>query len=172
MAVDVGTGSGCIACALAVERPDVDVIAIDVSLEAARIARRNITAVGVRDRVRVLAGDLLAPVGGRIDLVVANLPYLPSALIPTLAPEVTEHEPRLALDGGPDGLSLVRRLLADVRPPRVGAIALETAGARQSTIVADLVRTAGFASTAVRRDLAGVERFVTAHVGARIERRS
>jgi release factor glutamine methyltransferase len=165
LVVDVGTGSGCIACALAVERPDVDVVAIDVSPEAVRIARRNITAAGVRDRVRVLVGDLLAPIGGAVDLVVANLPYLPSALIATLAPEVAHHEPRLALDGGPDGLSLVRRLLAGAWAPRVGAIALETAGAGQSAIVAELARVAGFESATVCRDLAGVDRFVTARAG-------
>jgi len=173
--VDVGTGSGCIACALAIERPDVDVIAIDVSMEALRIARGNAAAAGVSDRVRLLAGDLLAPLGRAADLVIANLPYLPSALIPTLAPEVTDHEPRLALDGGPDGLALVRRLLADVKPPRVRAIALEIAGAEQSGIVAELAHTAGFSEVAVRRDLAGVERFVTARterdVTARTERR-
>jgi release factor glutamine methyltransferase len=162
--VDVGTGSGCIACAVAVERPDVAVIAIDVSTDAARIARQNAAAATVSDRVRVLSGDLLAPVGGSIDLVIANLPYLPSALIPTLAPEVTDHEPRRALDGGPDGLSLIRRLLADARPPQVRAIALETAGAEQSTVVADLARAAGFADVAVRRDFVGIERFVTARV--------
>jgi release factor glutamine methyltransferase len=158
---DVGTGSGCIACAVALERPDADVIAVDVSVDAAGVARANAGAAGVGDRVRVVAADLLTALAGPVDLLIANLPYLPSASIPALAPEVADHEPRLAIDGGTDGLALVRRLLADVRPLRVRAVALETAGAGQSAIVADLVRGAGFADVMVRRDLAGVPRFVT-----------
>ncbi|MBI1845500.1 MAG: peptide chain release factor N(5)-glutamine methyltransferase [Candidatus Rokubacteria bacterium] len=172
LVVDVGTGSGCVACAIASARPDADVVAVDLSPAAAAVARANAESLGLAERVRALIGDLLAPVGAaRADLVVANLPYLPRASLAGLEPEVREHEPALALDGGADGLDVIRRLVADA--PRVlrpgGRLVLETAGGAQATAVAALLGRAGFHDVAVRRDLAGVGRFVggTAHaVGA------
>ncbi|MBI4637433.1 MAG: peptide chain release factor N(5)-glutamine methyltransferase [Candidatus Rokubacteria bacterium] len=163
LVVDVGTGSGCVACALAHERPDIDVIALDASPAAARVAQENARALGLADRLRVVAADLLAPVRGRgADLIVSNLPYLPTALLPSLAPEVRDHEPPTALDGGVDGLVWIRRLVGGV--PRAlrpaGALVLETAGGPQATAVAELLRGAAFVGVSVRRDLAGVARFV------------
>jgi release factor glutamine methyltransferase len=162
---DVGTGSGCIACSLAHERPDASVVAIDCSRAALAVARGNVEALGVGRRVRLVAADLLeAAAPGSLDLVVANLPYLPGPLLPSLPPEVREHEPRLALDGGSDGLRYLRRLAADGR--RVlradGILALETAGGSQAGAVAALLGDMDYGQVRVRADLAGVERFVAA----------
>jgi len=167
LAIDVGTGSGCIACALACERPDLDVIAVDVSPAAAAVARDNARALGVAARVRVVAADLLECVRGlRADLIVSNPPYLPTAIVPELEPEVRAHEPRLALDGGPDGLALIRRIAATARRclKPSGALALETAGDAQAEAAAALLRGAGLQAVAVRADLAGVDRFVAGRV--------
>ena len=168
LAIDVGTGSGCIACALAAERPGVRVIAVDGSPAAAAVARRNVDALGLAGRVAVVAGDLLTPVAtADADLVVANLPYIPTALLPTLSPEVARHEPRTALDGGVDGLAVIRRLIATARPRLAagGALVLETAGDTQAPTVVQLMRTAGFTGVATRCDLAGIERFVAGRCG-------
>lgn len=163
LAVDLGTGSGCVACALASERPDLEVLAVDVSHAAAAVARGNALALGLDRRVGVIAADLLdAVAAGRADLIVSNPPYLPSALVPTLEPEVGRWEPRIALDGGPDGLAVMRTLVAGVR--RVlrpgGGLVLETAGGSQAVAVAGLLHAAGFGTVAVRADFAGVDRFV------------
>ena len=128
--IDVGTGSGCIACALACERPDVRVLALDVSPGAVALARDNVAALGLAGCVTVEVSDLFAALGPvRADLIVSNPPYLPSEVIPTLAPEVSRHDPRLALDGGPDGLAVIRRLV-DGRAPVAGARRLARAGDR------------------------------------------
>jgi release factor glutamine methyltransferase len=162
-AVDLGTGSGCIACALAAERPDLDVVAIDVSPAAAAVARDNAIALGLAARIRVVAADLLAGVRDLgADLIVSNPPYLPTGLVPELPPEVRTHEPVVALDGGADGLALIRRIAAIAhRALRAsGVLVVETAGGAQATAAAALLRTADFAQVAVRADLAGVDRFV------------
>jgi release factor glutamine methyltransferase len=169
--IDVGTGSGCIACALASERPDVRVVAVDASPAAAAIARENVAALGLGDRVSVVEGDLYAGIGRDesapadlpADLVVSNPPYVPTGVIDTLAPEVAEHEPRAALDGGPDGLGVIRRLVSEApRRLRAGApLVLETFGDAQAAAVMDLMRAARFADVTSRRDLNGVVRFVS-----------
>jgi release factor glutamine methyltransferase len=163
LAIDLGTGSGCIACALASERPDLDVIAVDVSPAAAAVARDNTRALGLASRVGVVAADLLDGIRDLgADLIVSNPPYLPSALVPELSPEVRIHEPRLALDGGADGLALIRRIATTarryLRPS--GALAVETAGGDQTEAAAALLRTAGWDRVAVRADLVGIDRFV------------
>ena len=163
LAIDLGTGSGCIACALASERPDLDVIAVDVSPAAAAVARDNAQALGLAARVGVVAADLLDGVRDLgADLIVSNPPYLPSTLVPELAPEVRIHEPRLALDGGADGLTLIRRIATTarryLRPS--GALAIETAGDDQVEAAAALLRAAGWDRVTVRADLVGIERFV------------
>lgn len=163
LAIDVGAGSGCIACAIAAERPAARIIAVDRSAAAAAVARANVAMVGVADRVSVVVGDLLTALGDACaDLVVANLPYVPTSTLATLSPEVTEHEPRGALDGGADGLAEIRRLVA-AAPARIvpgGCLVMETAGGTQASAVVGLMRTAGFTEVATRRDLVGVERFV------------
>lgn len=168
LAVDVGTGSGCIACAIAAERPAARVIAVDRSPAAAAVARANADVLGLADRVGVVAADLLAPLGDvRADLVVANLPYVPTATYATLSPEVAEHEPRSAVDGGIDGLAEIRRLVAAAPAwlARGGWLVVETAGGTQAPEVVALMRTAGFTEVATRRDLAGVGRFVAGRCG-------
>ena len=163
LAIDVGTGSGCIACALAAERPDLDVVAVDVSPAAAAVARENARALALAARVRVIAADLFDGIRGlRADLIVSNPPYLPSALMPELPPEVRIHEPRLALDGGNDGLAVIRRLAVAARRylRAAGALVVETAGGAQVAAAAALLRRAGWDQVAVRADLAGIDRFV------------
>ncbi|CAI8051278.1 Release factor glutamine methyltransferase [Geodia barretti] len=108
---DVGTGSGAIAVNLAIHLPAARIYAVDISEPALDVAAWNIRAHSVADRIRLGHGDLLEPVPESVDLIVANLPYIPTDRIPTLQPEV-QCEPGAALDGGPDGLDLVRRLLA------------------------------------------------------------
>jgi release factor glutamine methyltransferase len=163
LAIDVGTGSGCIACALASERADLDVVAVDVSPAAAAVARDNVRALDLAGRVRVVAADLFAGLRDiRADLIVSNPPYLPSALMPELPPEVRIHEPRLALDGGSDGLAVIRRIATAARPYMrpSGALVVETAGDDQASAAAALLRGAGWDQVAVRSDLVGIDRFV------------
>jgi release factor glutamine methyltransferase len=163
LAIDVGTGSGCIACALVSERADLDVVAVDVSPAAAAVARENVRALDLAGRVRVVAADLFAGLRDiRADLIVSNPPYLPSALMPELPPEVRIHEPRLALDGGSDGLAVIRRIATAARPylRPSGVLVVETAGGDQASAAAALLRGAGWDQVAVRGDLVGIERFV------------
>ena len=163
LVIDVGTGTGCIACAMAWERPSANVIALEASPRAAALARDNIAALGLSGRVRVEVSDLfsaLAPV--RADVIVSNPPYLPTDLIPTLSPEVSRHDPRIAMDGGPDGLAVIRRIAAQSPAWLVpdGALVFETGGVPQVRYVTGLMEAAGFRALETRRDLAGVERFV------------
>jgi len=163
LALDLGTGSGCIACALAAGRSDLEVVAFDVSLAAAAVARDNARALDLAPRVRVVVADLLEGVRGlSADLIVSNPPYLPTGLVAGLEPEVRSHEPRIALDGGADGLALIRRLAAVGRTclRRAGVLVVETAGGAQAAEATSLLRGAGFQSVAIRADLAGVDRFV------------
>lgn len=155
--LDVGTGSGCLAVTLALELPGSAVTATDVSLAALAVARRNVAALGAR--VALVAADLTSPVASGFDLVVANLPYLASAEIELLTPEVRDHDPRSALDGGPDGLDQVRRLLPQL--PAIlapGAHALLELGAEQAAELARGPLPEGLAPAGVERDLGGVER--------------
>jgi release factor glutamine methyltransferase len=158
---DIGTGSGALALALAKTRPAAEVFAVDVSPDALAVARANAERLGLA--VSFLEGSLVEPLRALapFDLIVANLPYVRSGDIAGLAPEV-RTEPRLALDGGADGLDLVRRLVADA--PAVltpgGALVLEI-GAGQAGDTAALCRAAGFEDVRARADLGGVERVVS-----------
>jgi release factor glutamine methyltransferase len=160
--VDVGTGSGAIALAIKSARPDVEVLAIDRSPGAAEVARANAERLALA--VEILVGDLLAPASSRapFDVIVSNPPYIPSGDLPQLAPEVL-REPHDALDGGPDGLAVLRRLITDARPllRESGALVLEV-GAGQARHVADLLKRAGYATPTVTRDLAAIDRIVSA----------
>jgi release factor glutamine methyltransferase len=115
--VDAGTGSGCIAVALAVRLPECTITAVDISPAALAVARRNVARHGVAERVELILGDLLTPCPGPVDLIVSNPPYVPAGERPSLPASVRMHEPWLALDGGPDGLAVIRRLL--VQAPAV-----------------------------------------------------
>jgi release factor glutamine methyltransferase len=114
LALDLGTGSGCLAITLARNVPAAEIHATDVSGDALQVARLNAESHGVSGRLRWHEGDIFAamPAGLRFDLIVSNPPYIPSARIKTLDPEVREHEPYSALDGGADGLDFYRRLAA------------------------------------------------------------
>ncbi len=162
LAVDVGTGSGAIACALARERDDLDVVATEISPRAADVARANAAALGLAERVTVVVADGLPALPRRADLVVANPPYLPTAWLAALEPEVRDHDPRPAVDGGPDGLAVVRPLVPAAAAVLAGGatLALETAGGEQAVVVGGLMRAAGLTDVVVARDLAGVDRFV------------
>ncbi len=160
--IDVGTGSGIIAVSIAVNRPRARVSAIDRSLAALAVARRNAERHGVSDRIHFLEQDLLDPSAslGQADLICANLPYIPSDDLAAL--EVSRHEPRLALDGGPDGLDLIRRLISQSMSllAPYGALLLEIE-ARQGTAVKALASSAyPDARVQVLRDLAGLDRVV------------
>lgn len=163
LVIDVGTGTGCLACAIAWERPDARVIALEVSSRAAAVARDNVAALGLAGRVSVHVSDLFAALApAHADVVVCNPPYLPTGLIPTLSPEVSRHDPRIAIDGGADGLGVIRRVVEHTPAWLVpgGALVMETAGGAQAREVVALMESADFTSLATRRDLAGVERFV------------
>jgi release factor glutamine methyltransferase len=157
---DVGTGSGALAVTLAKLRPDAVVFASDLSAGALEVARGNAERLGVA--VTFFEGDLAAPLlpHAPFRLMVANLPYIPSADLAALPPEV-RAEPALALDGGADGLDLVRRLIgaAPALLAAGGALALEI-GAGQAAATTALLAAAGFVEISVRPDLAGVERVV------------
>jgi release factor glutamine methyltransferase len=165
--VDVGTGCGAIALAVATHLPAARLTAIEASQDAIDLARRNAERLGLDERVRFVLGDLLSPLGGYArrepaDILVANLPYIPSGEWEGLAPEIRCFEPRAALDGGPDGLRLIERLLAQA-PARVrspGAVVLEI-GYDQAAAVVTLARQAfPAAAIAVKKDLASLDRAV------------
>ncbi len=164
--VDVGTGSGCIALSLAAERPHAQVHATDISAPALEVARENARRLGLAGRVAFYLGQLLEPVSGlegHVDLVVSNPPYVDAAERDTLAPEVRDHEPQLALFPPGDALSVYRRLVPaaeDVLAPG-GALVLEIAPSLAGG-VAGLMAAAGFVGTEVRNDLAGRARVVLA----------
>ena len=162
-ALDLGTGSGAIALALATERPHAALTATDLSTAALAVARRNAEALGLAERVRFLPGDGFAPVAGeRFDVIASNPPYVAEADAAGLAPEL-RHEPALALFAPGDGTALLRRIAAEagtyLRPG--GLLALELAPAQAGDVTQCLVA-AGFAEIAEHRDLAGLVRAVSA----------
>ncbi len=158
--LDVGTGSGAIAIAIAQERPSCDVYATDHSEGALRIARRNAARAGTK--VQFHRADLargLDVLEGCVDLLVSNPPYVRSADIPKLAPEVRDWDPRAALDGGPDGLGFYRRIFAEAGPLLAdGADVVLEVGDGQAEDVLELGRRAGYAPLGTRVDLTGTPR--------------
>jgi len=158
--VDVGTGSGCVAVALAANLPEATVCAIEISPAALAVARRNVERHGVTDRVQLMVGDVFNPRPSPSDLIVSNPPYVRTGDCALLPASVRNHEPRLALDGGPDGLAIVRQLLAQapavLRPG--GGILIEI-GADQGDAASRLAHTYFPEATArVHPDLAGRDR--------------
>jgi release factor glutamine methyltransferase len=162
--LDLCTGSGCVAIAFAKERPTWRVTAVDLSPDAASVARENVQRAGVVHNLAVLEGDLFAalPAGAVFELITANPPYIPSADIAGLDADVRDFEPRLALDGGADGLDITRRLVSEAMRylSPGGRLALE-GGFDQAPAVAQLLETAGFSEIARAKDLAGIERVVS-----------
>jgi len=157
--IDVGTGCGAVALALAQERPDLRVSAADVSPRALALARENTRALGIDVALR--RADLLAGLPDEFDAVLANLPYVAERERELLAPEIA-HEPSLALFAGASGLDAIRALIAQAASrKRIELLALEV-GAGQAGTVAALMRERRFARVEVERDLAGIERVVVA----------
>lgn len=156
--VDVGTGSGAIALALAHERPDLEVLATDISPGALDVARANAARLGLDGAVTFHAGDLLAGVGP-VDAVLSNPPYVAEGERGSLAPEITRHEPPGALFAGEDGLDVIRRLVPAAAEAGARLLAIEL-GEGQADAVARLMHEAGFVAVHARRDLAGIERVV------------
>jgi release factor glutamine methyltransferase len=157
---DVCTGSGCVAIALACERPGARVIATDISADALLVARRNARRLQVASRVNFVTTDLLAGISGTFDLIVSNPPYVPEPDRSTMQQEVREHEPALALFAGSDGLSAIRRLAADsVAHLPAGGVLMFEFGAGQETAVDRLIAaTAGLRMEDIKRDLQGIPR--------------
>lgn len=155
-ALDFGTGSGCLAITLAVKCPAARVMALDVSAEALSVAGRNVARHGVGDRVECIEGDGLAavPAERRFDLIISNPPYIPSAEIAGLQPEVRDFDPRLALDGGADGLESYRLLARDAGSLlRTGGHMMLEIGDGQAEALCALFTEAGWTVEAVHNDL-------------------
>lgn len=164
-ALDVGTGSGAVAIALATRGPDLRIIAVDVSPDALEVARANAAAHGVAGRIDLRQSDLLASVSERVDIVVANLPYLSERSVDEWVGErmSLRFEPRAAVLAGPDGLDVIRRCIPQV--PRVlapGGAAFFECDPPQSAEVAALLERALGGPVRIHRDLAGAERVVEA----------
>jgi release factor glutamine methyltransferase len=158
--LDVGTGSGAVALALKDERADLTVTGSDVSEDALGLARANAERLGLE--VDWLRADLLVGLPEAFDAVIANLPYVAESDRALLAPEIVRHEPPGALFSGADGLDAIRALASQLScRGRIAFVALEV-GAGQAPAVAALLRAAGFAKLECNRDLAGMERVVTA----------
>ena len=164
--LDLGTGSGCLLLSLLAARPSAHGVGTDISEAALAVARRNAAALGVGERARFHAGDWFAALPAAtppFDLILSNPPYIPSAEIDHLMPEVAGYEPRLALDGGADGCDAYRRILRDAaRHLRPGGWLVFEIGADQEDAVTAAIASAGFVDTATVRDLASRPRVVAA----------
>ena len=166
--LDLGLGSGCLLLTLLKELPNARGVGLDVSHEALDVAQGNAQALGVADRATLLHGDWCEPdwtrpLGGPFDLVVSNPPYIEAGTIDGLMPEVARYEPRLALDGGPDGLAPYR-LIAAAAPQLVvrGGHLLVEIGEGQAVEITDLFETAGLHVAAPVKDLGGIDRVLRA----------
>jgi release factor glutamine methyltransferase len=160
---DLGTGSGAILIALLSELPAARGVATDISEEALAVARRNAERTGVLPRIEFCRTSFTHGPDGPFDVVVANPPYIMSSAIDDLAPEVRNHDPRAALDGGEDGLDAYRAILArsGVLLAKDGLLAFEV-GHEQGEVVAALCRDSGLSDVRIRSDLAGADRVVMA----------
>ena len=164
---DIGTGSGCIAVALAKALPTARLFATDCSSPALRVGLQNAERHGVQDRVRFLRGDLLEPLGrvgmeGQVSVLVSNPPYIPDGQLELLQPEVGDYEPRVALSGGPDGLAMYRRLLQDaalfVKPG--GFLVMEVGQGQAQPVCQMASKLDGYGGIRTLEDNAGIERVV------------
>jgi release factor glutamine methyltransferase len=160
--LDVGTGSGAIALAIADELPEAEIVATDIYPDALDVARANVARLGLEARVGLAQGSLAA---GSFDLLVANMPYVTEREWQTLEPELRDWEPRGALTPGPTGLEAIDSLLGELSispSTSARAIGLEV-GEGQAQVVSDLIRRAGYTRVDVRSDLAGIKRVVVGH---------
>ena len=161
--LDLGVGSGAIILAILAERPNAKGLGIDVSEEALAVARDNAAHLGLGGRVALLRGDWTAGLSDdSFDLVTANPPYIATDVIETLEPEVRVHEPRLALDGGPDGLDAYRLLAPEIlRVLKPGGRFFVEIGYDQKTAVEALFREAGAVDVSTQQDLSALDRVVS-----------
>jgi release factor glutamine methyltransferase len=163
--VDVGTGSGILAITLALERPGLEVSAVDLSEDALALARENAERFGVLEQIAFRRTDLLDQMAGLFDWIVANLPYIPTEELSTLQREV-KFDPTCALDGGKDGLTIIKRLIESV-PGKIvsnGLIALEL-GQGQAEEVSGFMADQNYRDISIRKDYQGVERLLIARHG-------
>ncbi|MHB0871394.1 MAG: peptide chain release factor N(5)-glutamine methyltransferase [Chloroflexota bacterium] len=166
LAVELGTGSGAVAIVLAMRRPGLRVVAVEESEAALSMARANATLHNVADRIEFREGDLLDGVRERIDLLVANLPYIPTGEIDSLMPDVRDYEPREALDGGPDGTAVIRRALEQAvdlvdRPASLLFEIGDGQGDRLTAVARGLYPNA---AVQILRDYAGLERILSIEI--------
>lgn len=161
--LDLGVGSGTILLAVLAERPAAKGLGVDASAEALAVARDNAASLDLNNRAALMHGDWTAGLGdGGFDVVVSNPPYIPTAVIDTLEPEVRDHEPRLALDGGDDGLDAYRLLAPEIlRVLKPGGMFAVEIGHDQSKAVEALFKTAGAQQVKTIKDLSTHDRVVT-----------
>ena len=163
---DIGTGTGAIALSVLHYTEGTRADVVDISHAAAEVARENAERLGLAERIEVHVGDLTAPLAGRsYDVILSNPPYIPTADIATLMPEVRSHEPHLALDGGRDGLTIYRRLAADAPALlRDGGMLAVEVGINEARDVAALMEMhARIVRTEIHKDLGGIERVVVGY---------
>ncbi len=163
--LDVGTGSGVLAITFALERPELEVSAVDLSKDALALAQENAESLGVSDRIAFHCSDLLEHTEGPFHWIVANLPYIPTADLRELQREV-KYDPPLALDGGKDGLTIIKRLIESV-PGKIasnGLIALEL-GQGQAQQLSGFMASQNYRDISIKKDYQGVERLLIARHG-------
>ena len=159
--LDLGTGGGCLLLALLHELPAACGLGIDRSPEALAVAERNASALGLADRAQFALGDWAGGLSGSFDLIVSNPPYIPRDEIPSLMPEVSRHEPLIALDGGVDGLDCYRQLAPQIAARLApGGLALLEVGLGQADSATAILAAAGLEPAGVRADLGGRKRCV------------
>ncbi len=167
--LDLCTGSGCIAVALARELPQAQILATDASAQAVSVARGNARRHGVADRIRFFEGDLFGPleeldIRGQVDIIASNPPYIPSGDFGSLQPEVRDYEPGMALLAGPEGIEVHRRIIQEAPDflSRRGSLIMEM-GMGQAEALSRLIReNSEYASIEVLKDLAGIDRVIVA----------
>jgi release factor glutamine methyltransferase len=169
--IDLCAGSGCIAVTVAHEIERVRCVATDLSASALRVAKENATRHGVKERVTFMEGDLFAPIDqldmkGRVEIIVSNPPYVPKGDIATLQSEVSRFEPRTALDGGEDGLDLIRRIVAGAPLYLAGGgtLLMEIGYGQAEDVKAIIEESDSSWTVEVKRDYAGIERIVKARI--------
>lgn len=159
---DIGAGSGCVGLAIATERPKVKLFSTDISPVAIKTVTENAVALGLRERVAPLTGDLMSPIpdSRTVDIVVSNPPYIPTKDIDDLAPEILDFEPMGALDGGEDGLDIYRRLIPEASNRARRAVLVEV-GAGQADAVTEIFNQSGLKEIGRHKDLSGIERVIS-----------
>ena len=156
---DIGMGSGCVGLSIAMERPDVKIFATDISDIAIRCTKRNVASLELQKRVAILKGAYLDPIPPerKIDMLVSNPPYIPTSDIAQLAPEVQTFEPKMALDGGDDGLHCYRAIAVQARSRNIPSVLVEF-GIHQEEEVRSIFNKHGYEKYTIHNDLAGTPR--------------